>query len=93
MTTLQRQLRDCDEPCGRCANGYAAGKDKAYSESRRVLKEGYHAAGRWPLAAAAAANDAWCPARTRRRCWPAFPGKCWPARLMEGCRSVLAIPR
>ena len=37
MTSLQRQLCDCDEPCGCYADGYAAGKDKAYFESRRVL--------------------------------------------------------
>ena len=32
MTSAGRQVCDCPEPCGCYAEGYAAGKDKAYSE-------------------------------------------------------------
>ena len=32
MTAAERQACDCPEPCGCYAEGYAAGKDKAYFE-------------------------------------------------------------
>ena len=32
MTDSERSLCDCPEPCGCYAEGYAAGKDKAYFE-------------------------------------------------------------
>ena len=32
MTAGERRLCDCDEPCGCYAEGYAAGKDKAFFE-------------------------------------------------------------
>ena len=32
MTAREAQLCDCPEPCGCYAEGYAAGKDKAYFE-------------------------------------------------------------
>ncbi len=32
MTASERPLCDCPEPCGCYAEGYAAGKDKAYFE-------------------------------------------------------------
>ena len=32
MTVRERPLCDCDEPCACYAEGYAAGKDKAYFE-------------------------------------------------------------
>ena len=32
MTDTDRPLCDCPEPCGCYAEGYAAGKDKAYFE-------------------------------------------------------------
>ena len=32
MTARERRLCDCDEPCGCYAEGYAAGKDKAFFE-------------------------------------------------------------
>ena len=43
MTSQQRQLCDCDEPCACYAEGYAAGKGKAFFEVRMVLNEGNHA--------------------------------------------------
>ena len=30
MTSVERQVCDCPDPCGCYAEGYAAGKDKAY---------------------------------------------------------------
>ena len=32
MTARERRLCDCDEPCGCYAEGYAAGKNKAFFE-------------------------------------------------------------
>ena len=32
MTAAERQACDCPEPCGCYAEGYAAGKDKAFFE-------------------------------------------------------------
>ena len=32
MTAAERPVCDCPEPCGCYAEGYAAGKDKAYFE-------------------------------------------------------------
>ena len=38
-------LRDCTEPCGCDAEGYAAGKDKAFFEMEMALQDDTHAAG------------------------------------------------
>ena len=35
MTARERRLCDCDEPCGCYAEGYAAGKDKAFFRGDR----------------------------------------------------------
>ena len=39
MTDTARPLCDCPEPCGCFAEGYAAGKDKAYFEIEMALQE------------------------------------------------------
>ena len=36
MTGSVRPVRDCPEPCACYAEGYTAGKDMAYSETRAV---------------------------------------------------------
>ena len=43
MTDSARPLCDCDEPCGCFAEGYAAGKDKAYFEVLASLEGPPHA--------------------------------------------------
>ena len=43
MTDSARPLCDCDEPCGCYAEGYAAGKDKAYFEVLASLEGSPHA--------------------------------------------------
>ena len=43
MTDSARPLCDCDEPCGCYAEGYAAGKDKAYFEVLDSLEGPPHA--------------------------------------------------
>ena len=43
MTATERQLCDCDEPCGCYAEGYVAGKDKAYFEVLASLEGPPHA--------------------------------------------------
>ena len=43
MTDGQRPLRDCPEPCACYAEGYAAGKDKAYFEVIASLEGPPHA--------------------------------------------------
>ena len=45
MTARKRRLCDCDEPCGCYAEGYAAGKDKAYFEMLTSLEGPPHAEG------------------------------------------------
>ena len=45
MTARERRLCDCDEPCGCYAEGYAAGKDKAYFEMLTSLEGPPHAEG------------------------------------------------
>ena len=45
MTTRQRPLCDCPEPCGCYAEGYAAGKDKAFFEMLASLEGPPHAEG------------------------------------------------
>ena len=43
MTARERRLCDCDEPCGCYAEGYAAGKDKAFFEMLASLDGPPHA--------------------------------------------------
>ena len=43
MTNEERPLCDCPEPCGCYAEGYAAGKDKAYFEIEMALQDDTHA--------------------------------------------------
>ena len=45
MTNEERPLCDCPEPCGCYAEGYAAGKDKAYFEVLASLDGPPHDAG------------------------------------------------
>ena len=45
MTARQRPLCDCPEPCACYAEGYAAGKDKAYFEMLASLEGPPHAEG------------------------------------------------
>ena len=45
MTDRDRPLCDCPEPCACYAEGYAAGKDKAYFEIEMALQDDTHAAG------------------------------------------------
>jgi len=45
MTDEDRQVCDCPEPCGCYAEGYAAGKDKAYFEMEMALRDDTHAIG------------------------------------------------
>ena len=45
MTDEERRLCDCPEPCGCYAEGYAAGKDKAFFEMEMALQDDTHAAG------------------------------------------------
>ena len=45
MTDTERPLCDCPEPCGCYAEGYAAGRDKAYSEVVAGLDGPLHAQG------------------------------------------------
>ena len=45
MTDKERRLCDCPEPCGCYAEGYAAGKDKAFFEMEMALQDDTHAAG------------------------------------------------
>ena len=45
MTASPRPLCDCPEPCGCYAEGYAAGKDKAYFEILASLEGPPHAGG------------------------------------------------
>ena len=45
MTDSARPLCDCPEPCGCYAEGYAAGKDKAYFEVLASLDGPPHAEG------------------------------------------------
>ena len=45
MTDTDRPLCDCPEPCGCYAEGYAAGKDKAYFEIIASLEGPPHAEG------------------------------------------------
>ena len=45
MTDTDRPLCDCPEPCGCYAEGYAAGKDKAYFEIKTAVQDDTHAAG------------------------------------------------
>ena len=44
MTARERPLCDCPEPCACYAEGYAAGKDKAYFEIEMALQDDTHAA-------------------------------------------------
>ena len=44
MTERERPLCDCPEPCGCYAEGYAAGKDKAFFEMEMALQDDTHAA-------------------------------------------------
>ena len=44
MTDADRPVCDCPEPCGCYAEGYAAGKDKAYFEIEMALQDDTHAA-------------------------------------------------
>ena len=44
MTDTDRPLCDCPEPCACYAEGYAAGKDKAYFEIEMALQDDTHAA-------------------------------------------------
>ena len=44
MTGRERPLCDCPEPCACYAEGYAAGKDKAYFEVIASLESPPHAA-------------------------------------------------
>ena len=39
MTARERRLCDCDEPCGCYAEGYAAGKGKAFFEMLASLTD------------------------------------------------------
>ncbi len=43
MTDEERALCDCPEPCGCYAEGYAAGKEKAYFEIEMALQDDTHA--------------------------------------------------
>ena len=45
MTDKERPLCDCPEPCDCYAEGYAAGKDKAFFEMEMALQDDTHAAG------------------------------------------------
>ena len=45
MTAAERQACDCPGPCGCYAEGYAAGKDKAYFEVLASLDGPPHAEG------------------------------------------------
>ena len=45
MTSKERPFCDCPEPCACYAEGYAAGKDKAYFEIEMALHDDTHAAG------------------------------------------------
>ena len=45
MTAAERQACDCPEPCGCYAEGYAAGKDKAYFKVLASLDGPTHAEG------------------------------------------------
>ena len=45
MTAQQAQLCDCPEPSGCYAEGYAAGKDKAYFEMMASLEDTPHSTG------------------------------------------------
>ena len=45
MTEQERPLCDCPEPCGCYAEGYAAGKDKAFFEMEMALQDDTHATG------------------------------------------------
>ena len=45
MTERERPLCDCPEPCGCYADGYAAGKDKAFFGMEMALQGDTHAAG------------------------------------------------
>ena len=45
MIDTGRPLCDCPEPCGCYAEGYAAGKDKAFFEMEMALQDETHAAG------------------------------------------------
>ena len=65
MTDANRPVCDCPEPCGCYAEGYAAGKDKAYFEVEMALRT----TPTPPVAAvgpAGSSESCW-----RRRCWPA----------------------
>ena len=43
MTIIERPVCDCPEPCACYAEGYAAGKDKAYFEIQMALQDDTHA--------------------------------------------------
>ena len=45
MTHTKCPLYDCPEPCGCYAEGYAAGKSKAYFEIEMALQDDTHAVG------------------------------------------------
>ena len=45
MTSVERQVCDCPEPCACYAEGYAAGKDKGYFEVLANLDSPPHAEG------------------------------------------------
>ena len=45
MTDKERPVCDCPESCGCYAEGYAAGKDKAFFEMDMALQDDTHAAG------------------------------------------------
>ena len=45
MTGKELSLCDCPEPCGCYAEGYAAGKDKAFFEMEMALQDDTHSAG------------------------------------------------
>ena len=44
MTDINRPVCDCPEPCACYAEGYAAGKDKAFFEMEMALQDDTHAA-------------------------------------------------
>ena len=66
ITTIERPLYDCPEPCACYAEGYAAGKDKAYFEILASLE------GR-PTPRAAPANPARSSEPACRRCLRSWP--------------------
>ena len=45
MTDAERPVCDCPEPCACYAEGYAAGKDKAFFEIEMALQDDTHAPG------------------------------------------------